>query len=49
MYSKIKVDVIDYQAELKFKNGNVIVINGLENKPWNLKNNNGLLIEGEKG
>lgn len=41
--------VRNYNAELKFKNGNVIKINGKRTKPDNLRSQNGLLIEGSKG
>ncbi len=41
--------VMDYSAELTFKNGNVIKIDGKRNRPDNLPGQNGLLLEGENG
>ncbi len=41
--------VRNYKAELKFKNGNTILINGQEPPPAYAKHNTGLLLEGENG
>jgi predicted dehydrogenase len=41
--------VRNYKAELRFKNGNTILINGLQPPPEYAMHNTGLLLEGENG